>query len=110
MLSKKNRLSRNEFDLFFRVGKRSRFTAFELVSAPHTGFHVAVVVPKKVASGAVVRNRVRRKIYGIVRRVGLERGARGAFILIARPLARTTTTMALSADVERAFAEPKHNV
>lgn len=37
------------------------------VDAKHPGFKVAVVVSKKVHKSAVVRNRIRRRVYEIVR-------------------------------------------
>lgn len=54
----------------YRNGKVARTTRCALKYTPNirrTQFRVAVVVSKKVSKSAVVRNRIRRRLYGQVR-------------------------------------------
>lgn len=65
MISRKNRLSRAVFAV--RPNKRVRFE-YGLVAFMGTSEDgMAVVVPKKVAGSAVVRNKIRRRIYNALR-------------------------------------------
>jgi len=85
MLPKKERLSRKEFNRFFSVGKRFHSPSLQVVYAPHDTFHASVVVSKKIARLAVKRNKIRRRIYDIVRRYKMERGNPGVFIFVTKP-------------------------
>ena len=90
MLSKKERLSREDFSRFFSVGKRLRSDSFDLVYTPYDSFHGAVVISKKVAARAVLRNKMRRRAYSLL--AGQE--FKGVWILIMRktpkPVSRAT--------------------
>ncbi len=46
---------------------RSRYTTVRVVDSRHPASRVAVIVSKKVFKSAVKRNRIRRRIYNIVR-------------------------------------------
>jgi ribonuclease P protein component len=85
MLPKKERLSREEFNRFFSLGKRVHSPAFQVVYVSHEKLHASVVVPKKVAKSAVKRNVIRRRIYDIVRRYRDEAGIRGVYIFLVKP-------------------------
>lgn len=65
MISRKNRLSRAVFAV--RPSKRVRFEygLIAFLTTPESG--IAVVVPKKVAGSAVVRNKIRRRIYNALK-------------------------------------------
>lgn len=84
MLPKKKRLSKAAFNRFFSTGKKKHTKHFLFVHAPHESFHASVVVPKKVVRTAAKRNRVRRRIYDILRNQEKQTGATGVFILIAK--------------------------
>ncbi len=84
MLPKKERLSRAAFSRFFSVGKRHHSPSFTMVYAPLEALHVSVVVSKKVSNRAVVRNKIRRRIYDIVRHYRAETGVRGVFIFLTK--------------------------
>lgn len=88
MLPKKERLSRVEFNQFFSVGKRHHSPSLQIIFAPHTSLHVSVVVSKKIAKRAVVRNKIRRRIYDIVRNYRSKEAIRGVFIfMVKQPVA-----------------------
>ena len=84
MLPKKERLSRQEFNRFFSVGEKIHTPSLHIVYAPHASFHASVVVSKKVAKLAVRRNKIRRRIYDIVRRYQREKHTTGVFIFLTK--------------------------
>lgn len=66
MLKRKERLTRAEFDTVFVAGKRVHSPLLQVIVAPSTSFHGAVVVGKKVYKKAVDRNKLRRQLYALV--------------------------------------------
>ncbi len=100
MLPKKERLSREEFNRFFSVGKRFQTPSLQVVYAPHTTFHASVVVGKKVAKGAVLRNKIRRRIYDIVRRHKSMYQDKGVFIFFTKAGIEKKSYAQLKEDVE----------
>jgi len=84
MLSKKERLSRKEFNRFFSLGKKNNSQTFTLVYTPHPTFHASVVVPKKIERSAVKRNKTRRQIYDIVRSHQKTEEFSGVFIFLIK--------------------------
>ncbi len=69
MLKKTNRFHGRAALMFvFRRGKLTRSSACQLRSAPRAGkdLRAAVVVSKKVSKSAVVRNRIRRRVFTFV--------------------------------------------
>ncbi len=90
MLAKKERLSRDAFNRFFSIGKRLNTPSLTLIYAPYTTFHGAVVVSKKVATRAVKRNILRRRLYSILYK-HKEVGITGVYIAILRKTPQTPT-------------------
>lgn len=88
MLKKKERLTKAEFDRFFKVGKRTHSPTLQIIHAQHDNFHGAVVVGKKVYKRAVDRNRLRRQLYGALYRFHKNNNLKGVFIVIAKPPAK----------------------
>lgn len=70
MLPQEERLTREQFDQVFKHGIRVHSPSMLFVYAPGDMRHGAVVVSKKVAKSAVVRNRLRRQVYAALRTVG----------------------------------------
>lgn len=67
MLPRKNRISRKEFPVYSKQGIRVFSPLFSAVIYPkEKGVNVSVVVSKKTAPKAVVRNSVRRHFYAII--------------------------------------------
>jgi ribonuclease P protein component len=84
MLKKKERLTREDFNRFFSMGRRTHSPALQVIFSSHTQLHVSVVVSKKIAKRAVKRNRIRRRIYDIVRNYSREREMQGVFIFLVK--------------------------
>lgn len=99
MLPKKERLSRNEFNRFFSAGKRIHTPLFTLVYTPCHELHTAVVVPKKCAPLAVVRNKIRRRVYESVRQYRKMHGFCGVCIFIVKKGIQEVTYPTLAKEV-----------
>ena len=84
MLSKSNRIPRKSFGPL--VGSRKYYNSdhFSLRIASSEGVRVAVSVSKKVSKKAVIRNRIRRRVYSVVRGILPYLSSR-LFLLIAKP-------------------------
>jgi ribonuclease P protein component len=71
MLSRKNRFhGRASIQRLYKTGKMVRFGSMSMRHAPNAhrdNYRLAVVVSRKVSKSAVVRNRIRRRIYEHVR-------------------------------------------
>ncbi len=85
MLPKKQRLNRTAFTQYFKVGKRHHTSYLTLIIAPCEGFKCAVVVGKKVAKKAHDRNRIRRRLYELIRHSYGEVDWPRALIVVAKP-------------------------
>ncbi len=85
MLPKKKRLSREEFNRFFSIGKKKHTPNLFVVYSPHPTFHASVVVSKKVGRTAVKRNKIRRQIYDIVRNLQKNKSFTGVYIFVTKP-------------------------
>lgn len=77
MISRQNRFhGHNSLNVVYRKGKaaRSEFISLRYAPSRKDDYRLAIVVSKKVSKSAVVRNRIRRRIYEIVRlyKKGLE--------------------------------------
>jgi len=84
MFAKRYRLTQAAFKKYFASGRRQHSQYFTVIVAPATQLHVAAVVGKKVSKSAVVRNRLRRQIYGVMKRV-IQTSHTGIVIIIAKP-------------------------
>lgn len=72
MISKEHRFhGHHALDYTYRRGKTARAEMMSLRYGPAKGdnYRLAVVVSKKVQKSAVVRNRIRRRVYEIVRNI-----------------------------------------
>lgn len=92
MFKKTERLGRDQFDTFFKTGKRHHFEHATLVFSPYPTLHVSVVVSKKVHKSAVQRNTLRRRIYAQFRTLK-QRNCSGVFIVILKPSFKTLTRL-----------------
>jgi ribonuclease P protein component len=87
MLAKTHRLTRAEFSaVFARPHKRQHTAEYSLYCTTSLDFKVAVVVGKKVAKEAVVRNRLRREVYGALQhQFRSTPEITGAYLIILKP-------------------------
>ena len=99
MVRKKERLSKEAFNRFFSLGRRYQSEYLTVVFQPHTTFHCAVVVSKKVAKRAVDRNRIRRRVYEIIRRMQQHDPTQGVHIVLVKAPALSLPHDALKAAV-----------
>ena len=67
MLSKKQRLSRKEFSLIYKNGKRVSTPLFYFIyKKAQERSRYSVVVSKKVSKSAVGRHKIKRRVYSIL--------------------------------------------
>lgn len=99
MLSKKERLGRESFSHFFRVGKRTHTPSFQYIHAAHPSFHASVVVSKKIAKRAVDRNKIRRRIYDILRRAHTNGSINGVYIILTKNEVGARTYMEMKHEI-----------
>ncbi|MFT5849386.1 MAG: ribonuclease P protein component [Patiriisocius sp.] len=100
MLTKKQRLTKKEFDHSFSVGKRVHSPALQLIYQKDTVFHGAAVVGKKVYKNAVDRNRLRRRLYAVLYRYSKEHDCKGTYIIIAKPALKEVSKSDFAQEVE----------
>lgn len=77
MISKLNRFhGRNSLNSVYRKGKaiRGDYISLRYLATNRKDYRLAVVVSRKVSKSAVKRNRIRRRIYEVVRLYRKEKG------------------------------------
>lgn len=89
MFKKIHRLNQVEFEGFFKKGIKKHSQNLQLIYSPHPLLKVAVVIPKKVVTTAVGRNRLRRQMYHQLKSILLNKT--GVFIFIAKKTILDTT-------------------
>jgi len=105
MLAKSQRLSKKQFDEYFKTGKRFHFTHCTIIHTPLPTLHGSVVVGKKVSKKAVARNTIRRRVYAQIRSVCATRDATGVFIVIVKPAYTQLSRKAALADINAHIAD-----
>jgi ribonuclease P protein component len=104
MLAKNQRLSKKQFDEYFKSGKRFHFTHCTIIYTPLSTLHGSVVVGKKVSKKAVTRNTIRRRVYAQIRSVCSSTNATGVFIVIIKPAYIQLNRKAALADISAHIA------
>lgn len=98
---KSQRLSQSEFTTYFKHGRRFHSPALQLIYTPlPASFHGAVVVGKKVAKRAVVRNQLRRKVYAHLYHHTRRQKLTGVFIVVVKPSAKQSTPSDLTTQLD----------
>ncbi len=105
MLAKNQRLSKKQFDEYFKTGKRFHFTHCAIIYTPLPTLHGSVVVGKKVSKKAVTRNAIRRRVYAQIRNVCNMHDATGVFIIIIKPAYTQLSRKAALADLNAHIAD-----
>ncbi len=86
MLPKQHRLSRKDFSVVFPQTKRFHSDIITLHYLPSLlPYRMSVVVGKKVSASAVVRNRIRRQLYALLRQNMQNTPVTGDYIWIVKP-------------------------
>ena len=105
MISKNQRLGRKLFAGVWKGGRRITSPLFSVVFVQNIDFtsnRFAVVVPKKVVSSAVNRNKIRRRVYGGLRKyISLLNSTSFSIILIAKSSMADKTYKEVVAEVEK---------
>jgi ribonuclease P protein component len=86
MISKEHRFhGHHSLDFTYRRGKtvRGPMCSLRYVKTRGDGYRLSVVVSKKVQKSAVVRNRIRRRVYEIMRKLDSEKGLPGWDMIIS---------------------------
>lgn len=81
------------------MGKRAHSPLYTIVYSPSPTFHASVVVSKKVARLAVDRNKIRRRIYDILRRYQSRTGVTGVCIVLTKATVRGKAYAEMSEDI-----------
>lgn len=105
MFKKAERLTKTEFDNFFKIGKRFHSPHLTIVYAQHPSLHASVVVGKKVSKQAVRRNTLRRRIYASLRSVLKANDKQGVFIVIVKPTYNSLTRVIADEFLTASIAE-----
>ena len=74
MISKEQRLDRGVFMEVLKRGRKVHTATYSLYYMPAPTFRAAVVVSKKIARRAVVRNHIRRRTYTALRSLEISQG------------------------------------
>lgn len=85
MLKKSERLTKRQFDEYFKNGQRFSGRYLQILFSAKDTFHGAVVVGKKVYSKAHARNRLRRRLYGVLYQQRLAKNLKGVYIVLVKP-------------------------
>ncbi|MEY3783914.1 MAG: Ribonuclease [Candidatus Parcubacteria bacterium] len=105
MFKKSERLSRSEFAVYFKTGKRHHFPDCTIITSPALTRKVAVVVGKKVSKRAVVRNTVRRRVYAALYKVLQTTSQTETVIIIVKPTYSTLSRAAADVIVSKSIAQ-----
>ena len=107
MLPKKERLKRVAFNQFFSCGKRYHSPSYQLIYSAHDTFHASVVVSKKIEKEAVQRNKMRRRVYDILRNLHKESPLSGIFIILTKKTTRTASYEAIKTEARSLITQTK---
>ena len=100
MLPKRNRLSRADFQSKTVAQRSFAFGSLKFIDTPAK---IAVVVSKKIARTAPVRNLVRRRIYAIIRPLLKAQRITSGLIVYPNKKAIAATHSELKEGLEKAF-------
>ncbi|AKM83945.1 TPA: ribonuclease P protein component [Candidatus Campbellbacteria bacterium] len=69
MLNKKNRLTKEEFDIVFKNGasKNSNYFNIKILKTDNSEKKFAFAVSKKIIKGSIKRHFLKRRVYSIIR-------------------------------------------
>lgn len=85
MVAKTQRLGRPAFDSLFKTGRRLHTPHVSFIFRLGGSFRCSVVVSKKVAKKAHDRNRIRRRLYDLLRTTQQTTAWQGQCIVVVKP-------------------------
>jgi ribonuclease P protein component len=100
MLKKTQRLTKRQFTTFFSQGRQVHTLSLRVVYSPHTQFHAAVVIPKKLVPKATARMKLRRRLYNGLRTLIEATHINGVFIIIIKATAVGASYHTLKKELE----------
>jgi len=109
MLPKSNRLPRKLFPELLKASRFANSQAFSLRFSDGTVFnrpHIAVSVSKKISKSAVVRNRVRRRVYSLLRPI-LSMLVPRAYLFVVKPGVEKLKIDVLKSEIDKLLKESK---
>ncbi|MCB9815443.1 ribonuclease P protein component [Candidatus Nomurabacteria bacterium] len=105
MFKKTNRLTKVEFDEFYKTGLKKHFPHLTIITKPLQKTKTSVVVGKKVAKSAVRRNTLRRRVYATLKRVDTDNKSLGGIIIILKPSYNSLTRKAAEEFLKQSIAQ-----
>ncbi len=99
MFKKSKRLTQEEFKDYFKIGQKTNSPNFTLVYYDKPIFKCSAVVGKKVFKLAILRNRLRRRIYAAIPTL-----LSGVYIVVAKPTAKTLSRLEVKDEVTKLLA------
>jgi ribonuclease P protein component len=105
MVEKHARISRADFPAIMQSGRRFHSTSVSAVVVFGVLPRVSVVVSKKVAKSAVDRNRLRRRVYGVVERFMAEQPLSATVIFLLKPGALRVPRQTFASEVAGLLAQ-----
>lgn len=99
MFKKAQRLTKRQFDEYYKSGRRFHGQYLQVLFTTHDHFHAAVVVGKKVYKKAHDRNRLRRRLYGFLYQQKLAKKRKGVYIVLVKPGAATVPYQEVRSDL-----------
>ncbi len=109
MLAKSQRIPRLLFSAVFAKGKRVHGTNTTLIIAPSPAFVCSVVVSKKVAKKAHDRNRIKRRLYALVKELTKDNPPALALIIMTKPPIASLTRVQFKAVLQVEIGRAQNN-
>lgn len=105
MITKKERLNKKAFNRSFSKGVRIHTSSLVCIYQKSNQQQVAVVVSKKIARRAVVRNKIRRRVYNGVRAVCAKEQCTGVYIFLVKKSILPKTYQEICAELQTVLAK-----
>ncbi|MAZ56304.1 hypothetical protein CL653_00740 [bacterium] len=105
MLKKKQRMTKSQFDHYFKSGRKIHGEYLDIIYTESKCFHGAVVVGKKVFKKALLRNKLRRRIYSILYNLHKTHGFFGVYIILSKPTTSRAGFKEVQAEVRSLLAK-----
>ena len=110
MLPQKERLTREQFNRSFSVGKRLHLPYLQLIiDSTSDSFHGSIVISKKVYKKAVERNKLRRQLYAVLSAFHKTSEVRATYMVIVKPTIKGTSLLEVSSELKELLQKTSKN-